>query len=141
MRSSSLRWLCATLVVVAVGATSRQSPGETKSASKPSDARLAVEARDWDAVFARTNGWTGADADYSVDLGDGRTLWLYGDTWIGSVAGDRHAPGSHLVNNTIAVHATPASGSGLPPRADEIAFYWGPETPNGKPTAWIVPDP
>ncbi len=27
-------------------------------------------------------GWTSADATYSVPLGDGRVLWLYGDSWI-----------------------------------------------------------
>ena len=39
----------------------------------------------WDKMFTRyENGWTGADATYSVPLPDGRVLWMFGDTFIGS---------------------------------------------------------
>jgi hypothetical protein len=92
---------------------------------------------DWDRVFTRTTGWTGADGAYSVDIG-GRTLWLYSDSWVGGVAEGKHAPGSRLVNNTIGIHATPKSGS--PPEADTIRYSWGPKTDDGHPSAWIVPD-
>lgn len=98
-----------------------------------------VAAPDWDAIFTRTSGWTGADGAYSIDLGDGRTLWLFSDTWIGSIKDGRHAPGSGLVNNSIAIHRTPAAGQ--PPAAKDVTFYWGPNDPQGRPTAWIVPDP
>ena len=100
---------------------------------------IGMPAPMWDTVFARTRGWTGGDAIYSVDLGGGRTLWLFGDTWIGSIVDGKHAPGSRLVNNTIAVHATPPGRTDRPPSADQITFHWGPDDAQGRPTAWISP--
>lgn len=68
-----------------------------------------------DALFERTSGWTGADGAYSIDLGD-RTLWFYGDTWIGKVVDGQHRD-AKLVNNSVAVQ-----------RGRDVKFYWGPET-------------
>jgi len=49
-------------------------------------------------------GWTGGDASLSARLPDGRTAWLFGDTFIGGVDAtgrrDRSAP---LVRNSIVV--------------------------------------
>ncbi len=61
---------------------------------------------EWNAVFDRADGWTGADAAGSVDLGDGRTVWLFGDTWIGKIRDGKRLPGARMVNNSIAVHPT-----------------------------------
>lgn len=102
---------------------------------------LAVPAPDWDAVFARTDGWTGADGVYSVDLGGDRTAILFSDTWVGSVRDGQHAPGSRLVNNSIGVLRTSGLQRGAAPAADAVTFYWGPDGAAGDPTAWIVPDP
>lgn len=95
------------------------------------------EAADWDAVFARSDGWTGGDGAYSVPLGDGRVVWLFSDTWIGKIADGQHVPGSHLVNNTIAIHARGERGAA--PQPDQVEFLWGPDGDEGRPTAWIVP--
>ena len=35
-----------------------------------------------DALFLGDDYWIGADGASSVDLGDGRTLWLFADTWV-----------------------------------------------------------
>ena len=48
----------------------------------------------WNAVFDRRDGWTGADVAGTVALGDGRMLWLFGDTWIGSIRGGKRLSGS-----------------------------------------------
>ncbi len=101
----------------------------------------AVEERDWDAVFTRDEGWTGADVANSINLGDGRTLWLFGDTWVGTVSGGKHGPGSSMVNNSIAIHRQRASAAWQPPSPDSIKFLWGPRNDEDKPTAWIHPDP
>ncbi len=53
---------------------------------------------EYDALFDRAEGWTGADAAYSVPLGADTTLWLYGDTWV-----DRYGGKPKLVNNSIAI--------------------------------------
>lgn len=95
---------------------------------------------EWDAVFTRTEGWTGGDAAGTVDLGDGRTLWMFADSWIGGVAEGQHAPGSHMVNNVIAVHGSSDLGKCRAPDYKDIKFHWGPDDDNGKPSAWIKPE-
>lgn len=55
-----------------------------------------------DARFQQTNGWIGADADYSVRLSPERTLWLFDDTWVGSIRdGKRIHP--IMINNSVAI--------------------------------------
>jgi hypothetical protein len=92
----------------------------------------------WDRVFHRTTGWTGGDAMYSVDLGRDRVLWLFADTWVGRVEKGGHAPGSRLVNNTIALHARDRTHQ--PPTPDAVNFHWGPDSSDGHPTAFFRPD-
>lgn len=49
-------------------------------------------------------GWTGADGSYSVPLPDGRTAWLYSDTFLGPVNPDGSRPsGTPFINNSIVV--------------------------------------
>lgn len=65
----------------------------------------AQPAAEMNALFdVRGPGWTGADSTYSVPLPDGRTVWLFSDTFLGVVddrgGRDRFSP---LVNNTLVV--------------------------------------
>ena len=90
----------------------------------------------WDAAFTRTSGWTGGDVAGTVNLGDGRMLWLFGDTWIGDVADGRHANGSRMVNNTIAIQSLTGKAS-EPPAKSELQFYW--HGGSKDPSAWIAP--
>ncbi|HEX3997677.1 MAG TPA: DUF5005 domain-containing protein [Pirellulales bacterium] len=85
----------------------------------------------WDAAFTRASGWTGGDVAGTVDLGDGRVLWLFGDSWIGTVAHGRHASGSRMVNNAIAIQAE------QPGAKADIRFYWQGGMKDLK--AWIAP--
>jgi hypothetical protein len=93
----------------------------------------------WDAVFDRQNGWTGGDGAGTVDLGDRRMLWLFGDTWIGTIRDGKRMPGARMVNNSIAVHRIDKSKPWLPPKPADVRFLWGPNDGDGKPTAWAVP--
>jgi hypothetical protein len=87
---------------------------------------------EWEAVFTRTDGWTGADGAATVQLPGGRLLWLFGDTFIGPVREGRHAEGTAMVNNTIAVTGVGERGM------ERVSFAWGgrPE----KPGAWVAPE-
>ena len=98
----------------------------------------AAPAADWDAAFTRLDDWTGGDVVGSVDLEDGRVLWLFGDTWIGRVTEGKHVD-AHLVNNTIAVEDRLGLSDGQAPGPKRLRFYWGQKTPR-RPTAWIAPD-
>ena len=85
----------------------------------------------WDAVFDRTSGWTGGDVAGTVDLGHGRVLWLFGDTWIGKVAEGAHIPGSDMVNNSVGLYGGQFGRSGDPPAPSEMSFHWGRTTVRG----------
>ncbi len=52
-------------------------------------------------LFTRSTGWTGADATYSVDLKNGKTLWMFGDTFIDQVSPNRSRPSFRLINNSL----------------------------------------
>lgn len=94
-------------------------------------------ADDWNRAFQTRRGWTGGDCAGTVPLPGDRVLWLFGDSWIGPVEGGRHADGSRLVNNAIAVHSIRSDG--MPPKRDDIEFVWGGVSRDGTPSAWVVP--
>ena len=94
-----------------------------------------AKADAWDRAFTRRTGWTGGDVAQSVDLGDGRTLWLFGDSWIGSVVDGKHAAGSKMVSNVLAVHPNRKAPHALAPSS--LKFAWN--KANGGPEAWLRP--
>ncbi|MHA4816075.1 DUF5005 domain-containing protein [Streptomyces aculeolatus] len=50
------------------------------------------------------SGWTGGDSTYSVKLPDGRTLWMFSDTFLGPENGDGTRPlSAPLVNSSFVV--------------------------------------
>ena len=56
------------------------------------------------AVRAPHGRWLGGDLPASIDLGDGRVLWLFGDTLVGALGGDGSlAPGTRYWHNTALV--------------------------------------
>ncbi len=70
-----------------------------------------------DQMFRKDHRWLGGDGGSSIDLGDGRVLWLFGDSFI--AAGDRHLRSeSVLVRNSIAIQ------SGYDPLSATIRFHW-----------------
>jgi hypothetical protein len=91
-----------------------------------------------DKIFHSDPLWLGADGADSVDLGNGRVLWIFSDTFVAQKAGDdrRHAA---FVHNSVAIQ------SGYDPSQATIKFYW--RTRKGKPSeifasegqAWMWP--
>jgi len=87
--------------------------------------------READRLFHRDPRWVGADVASSVNLGGGRILWLFGDTWIDPTgAGTRR--GASMVSNSVAIQ------TGADPTTAGMTFYWG-EAADGKPDA-LFPD-
>lgn len=83
-----------------------------------------------DALFQQTNGWIGGDGAYSVALSSNRTLWLFSDTWTGTVRVG-HRTKATMVNNTLAIQ----DGFGAGAKMQFIIRH----NANGKPTAFITP--
>lgn len=100
-----------------------------------------VTAEQWpaaDRMFRSDPRWLGSDDASSVPLGDGRTLWLFGDTFVaGSGGADRRQ--ATFIHNSVGVQTGPD------PAAASIVFAWGmrddvpaslfPEPPR----AWLWP--
>lgn len=89
---TSLRLLVA--LVVAVVCATPAAEAAPRASRHPIQAKLFAYG---DA--ARGDRWTGSDATYSVVLPDGRTLWLWGDTFLGRVHRDRSRDPQGFVHN------------------------------------------
>ena len=85
--------------------------------------------RDADLLFRRDPHWVGADGASSVDLGGGRTLWLFGDSWI-DPSGKHTRQGARMISNSVAIQ------TGTDPANSSIAFYWGSAT-DGSPAPFF----
>ncbi len=76
------------------------SPSLVEGVSSP-----VIVAEPWpaaDKMFKRDHRWLGGDGASSIDLGGGRVLWLFGDSFID--ARDRHLRGeSVLIRNSVAI--------------------------------------
>jgi Domain of unknown function (DUF4185) len=76
------------------------------STAAPATAGVRTAATALNAEFAAMNGpgWTGGDASWSVRLADGRTVWLFGDSFLGGVRSDgSRDPDSQMVRNSMIV--------------------------------------
>jgi serine/threonine protein kinase len=70
-----------------------------------------------DQLFRQDPYWVGADGASSVDLGNGKFLWLFGDTRIDQTG--RHSrKNSRFIRNSIAIQ------TGYDPTKASITFYW-----------------
>lgn len=67
--------------------------------------RLAEPALRFDRLFERTGGgWTGGDGTLSIALPDGRTVWLFGDSFLGTVSpAGRRPPDTPFIHNCLVV--------------------------------------
>ncbi len=75
---------------------------------------------DWaeaDALFQRDRHWVGGDGAYSIDLGEGRVLWMFGDSWIDSSGRGSRAEAT-MVSNSLAIQR------GYDPSTADIEFFW-----------------
>lgn len=71
-----------------------------------------------DALFHSDPSWLGADGASSVDLGGGRVLWLFNDTFV-DTAGQGRRSQAKLIRNSLGVQ------QGYDPSGASIAFHWG----------------
>lgn len=85
-----------------------------------------------DHLFMDDPLWTGGDGAYSVDLGHGRVLWLFGDSFVAT--SERHSPAeSYMVRNCVALQ------TGYDPSRAFMRFYW--RDVDGHPASWIPEEP
>jgi hypothetical protein len=88
-------------------------------------------APEMNALFEQKDNWIGADGDYSVSLTPERTIWLFSDTWVGSIR-DGKRINATIVNNSVALQ----DGQGANARLKFIIRH----DADGKPTAFLTPE-
>lgn len=94
-----------------------------------------VSATAWpeaDRLFHSDPLWLGADAAFSVDLGGGRVLWLFGDSFIAARAGETRGQAT-FVRNSVAIE------TGYNPAHAAIKFYSG-RGADGKAASFFAED-
>jgi len=125
------RYVCGALVgaaslLIAIGAS-----GESAPTAEP-EVRVTAEA--WpeaDAMFHRDPRWLGGDDAYSIDLGNGRIAWFFGDSFVApTVEGDRK--GCTMVRNSVGLQ------TGDDPVRADFKCYW--REKDGKPVSFISND-
>lgn len=62
--------------------------------------------------------WTGGDAAFSIELGPKRTLWLYGDSFIGLMQANKRID-STMVHNALAIEERVSNPPG------KFTYFWG----------------
>lgn len=97
---------------------------------------FSVQAEAWaeaDVLFRRDSRWRGADAANSIDLGAGRVLWTFGDSFV-NVDEDpsRRRKTARFIRNSIAIQA------GYDPTRAEFHPYW--QEIDGMPSAFFRPE-
>ena len=93
------------------------------------------------AYFPCQQGWLGADGAYSVPLGNGTSLWIFADTFVGPSSATSRTQANGFIHNSIAVST--CSGQNC-----SFQYYWnGMNTSNqgpvfsvpGSSTDWFWP--
>lgn len=84
-----------------------------------------------DLLFRNDPHWVGGDGAYSIDLGNDRVLWLFGDTYIDAAGrGTRRSGNVAMIGNSIAIQ------EGRDPSEASIEFHWWTRV-DGKPSAFF----
>jgi hypothetical protein len=107
-------------------------------ANAPFEVVQSVPLRVQSDKFVRKTGWTGGDAAYSISLGNGHTLWLFGDSFIGTIEGGRRQS-MKMIHNSCALQNLSSPKSALKffwrlqdgkdealfrPQASDNFYYW-----------------
>jgi hypothetical protein len=91
------------------------------------------DADAWNHTFRQLDGfgWCGGDAAYSVDLPGDRTLWLFGDTLVGSVQEGARRDVEPRFGNSVAIQQRPPPGGSILLPPFQPVFHWGPPGSGG----------
>lgn len=96
------------ILFAAVVGCQKEAPDDASNVPKSVEATegpVAVQiATEYNDHFTRYGGgWTGGDGAYSTPLPDGRVLWTFGDSFLGTVNPDRSRPPTPLIQNTFVI--------------------------------------
>lgn len=70
-------------------------------------------------LYPQPSGWIGSDVAHSTPLSQSKNLWLFGDTFIGTVSNGKRNTGAKFINNSIAIQDLDSSPT------TNVKYYWG----------------
>lgn len=116
------------------------APGSER-ASVATGTAHRIKAKPWPEANARFRGdgpWLGADSAYSVDLREGRVLWLFGDTFIDPARdGSRTNGPNQFIRNSIGLQTAATDAGRYDLSRSEVKFFTGPER-NGSASSFFA---
>ena len=101
----------------------------TMASATATMAQIGMSWPEADTLFHSDPRWLGGDAAFSVDLGNGRVLWMFGDSFVANEAGATRRQSS-FIRNSVAIE------TGYDPSHAAIKFYTA--TRNGQPTDFAL---
>ena len=69
------------------------------------------------AYFPCQQGWLGGDSAYSVPLGNGTSLWIFADTFVGPTTATNRTQANGFIHNSIAISTCSAQSC-------SYQYYW-----------------
>ena len=110
---TSIKWLIVPFVSILIA----------EPTGWPPDYPVQLVSVEMDSIYdqlfqANESGWLGADAATSIVLSETRTLWLFGDAFLGDVIDGKRIPNRFFINSTIAIQDRTA------PPLQSIRYYW-----------------
>jgi len=109
----------------------RHPPADAAQACPSARSYTASPWPEADALFRQSDRWAGADAAFTVDLGNDRILWLFGDTVVSKTPGSGRS-GAFFPRNTVGIQA------GRDPSKATMTFFWGHAGPDGAPSSFFA---
>jgi hypothetical protein len=89
------------------------SGSKNNSSSPPPPAAQCASA----SYFPCQQGWLGADGAYSVPLGNGSSLWIFADTFVGPSSATSRTQSNGFIHNSIAI-------STCSTQSCSFQYYW-----------------
>lgn len=121
----------APFIIVLFALSGLATSHETCAAGPPTLDAVAQPWPEADVLFHRDPQWLGGDDAYSLDLGDGRVAWFFGDSFVApTTPGERR--GSTMVHNTVGIQ------TGYDPTQADFKAYW--RQTSGKPSSFFPDD-
>src|ERR1700756_4952151 len=69
-------------------------------------------------MFPYAEGWLGADDAYSVPLADGKSIWLFGDTFVGDPTTKLRSKSKTMVRNSVGISTC------VPGKGCSMQYFW-----------------
>ena len=119
-------WILCTVLIIAWfwGCGRPQAPGE----QVPWKSISVAPWPEADRLFRQDPKWLGADDAYSIDLKDGRILWLFGDSFI-ALTEEGSRSNAAIIRNSVGIQI------GSNPSRAAMRFYW--RSDNGSPQSFF----